>query len=60
MYCLCVFQMGANQELHKAFEALRDQLNSQKDSVQKMDHKIQKRERELKEKIQVWTTLFFF
>jgi len=45
-------QMGANQELHKAFEALRDQLNSQKDSVQKMDHKIQKRERELKEKIQ--------
>ena len=33
-------------------ETLRDQLNSQKESVQKYEHKIRKRETELKEKIQ--------
>ena len=45
-------QAGANQELYKAVETLRDQLNSQKESVQKYEHKIRKRETELKEKIQ--------
>ena len=45
-------QVGASQEIYKAVESLRDQLNNQRESVQKYEHKIKKREAELKEKIQ--------
>ena len=45
-------QVGANQELYKAVETLGNQLNTQKESMQKYEHKIRKRETELKEKIQ--------
>jgi len=48
-------QAGATQEMQKAYETLREQqqqFNVLRESVQKYEHKVKKRETEVKEKIQ--------